>query len=591
MRKRSWVLLAIVLSSSAATRAEAQQTKKGSPTAGKTEWDDEAEKELPRLELHGYFRFRGDLFHNYDMGYSGVVYHPGTLTSYFTPYSERDPNANIPGLESARNYSTRRGSETEGTASIRFRLEPTINITEDVRIKAQIDVFDNMVLGSTPEGFPNPSPLAPIVGMTTGAVPPTAGINSLKNSITAKRAWGEVNTPFGMLAFGRMPNHWGMGMFANDGSCLDCDYGTTWDRVMFVTKIAGHYIVPGIDFASEGLTSDIASMASAYAARGLGIKTLFGASPVVDQLLGRPFDLDQRDDVNQYFLTIAKKDSPKEIKEKLENGETVLNYGLYVLFRNQAWTTENRSYSTNNSPYQGRPDTPDLYRTPLFENRGMRAWVLDPWFKVQHKKLTFELEAAVVLGSIDNVDTGSGPQSVDVRQFGATLRLSNKFLHDTLIATFEAGFASGADGVGVGGRGQGPLVAPDPGVASGTLPVANNFRFNPDFQIDRILWREIVGFLTDAYYFKPSIQYNVTEGFGVKLAFIYSGAVNTKQWPGQTAPLGLEMNFDIFYKSEEFLYASLGYGFLVPFSGLKDPTTMTDPSLAQTIYARIIIRY
>jgi uncharacterized protein (TIGR04551 family) len=561
----------------------------------KTDWDEGSEKELPPLELHGYFRLRGDLFHNYALGYTDkVAYQFGKLTSYFTPFSERNPNGDINGLEQSKATATRAGASTLGTATMRFRLEPTINVTEDVRIKAQIDVFDNLVMGSTPEGFPSPSGLVPIIAFTKGAVPPSDGTNALQDSIRVKRAWGEVMTPFGMLAFGRMGSHWGMGLLANDGSCLDCDYGTTYDRVMFVTKVAGHYIVPIMDFASEGLTSDVAEMVNVYRRGSAGL----GSVPVIDRYLGRPFDLDQRDDVSQYGLAIAKRDSPKEIKEKLENGEMVLNYGLYTIFRNQAYTTENRAYATSGNAYQGRLDTPDLYRQPLFEHRGARAWILDPWIKFMYRKLVLEFEAAMIFGSIDESVNG---QPVDIRQFGLVLRVSNKFLNDTLLFTFETGFASGSDGIGLGVRDT-AIVAPTPPIdpvtgktkLCGTQPCparATNFKFDPDFHVDMIFWRQIIGTVTDAWYVKPTIQYNVTEGFGLRLSAIYSAAVNTLQWPGQTSPLGLEFDFDIFYKSEEFLYASLGYGGFIPFSGLKDATTQVSPTYAQTVFVRLVIRY
>ena len=41
---------------------------------------------------------------------------------------------------------------------------------------------------------------------------------------------------FSMLSFGRMPSNWGMGLVHNEGKCLDCDYGTTFDRVSFVAN-------------------------------------------------------------------------------------------------------------------------------------------------------------------------------------------------------------------------------------------------------------------------------------------------------------------------------------------------------------------
>ena len=56
--------------------------------------------------------------------------------------------------------------------------------------------------------------------------------NGFVSSIRAKRAWAEVDTEFGSIRFGRMPWHWGRGVFFNQGSCADCDVGTTVDRTM-----------------------------------------------------------------------------------------------------------------------------------------------------------------------------------------------------------------------------------------------------------------------------------------------------------------------------------------------------------------------
>ena len=61
--------------------------------------------------------------------------------------------------------------DTLAGANMRFRLEPTINISEDVRIMAQIDMLDNLILGSTPDGYPM-SMYYPMVGFSQ-AIPMT----------------------------------------------------------------------------------------------------------------------------------------------------------------------------------------------------------------------------------------------------------------------------------------------------------------------------------------------------------------------------------------------------------------------------------
>src|SRR5690606_8816313 len=110
---------------------------------------------------------------------------------------------------------------------------------------------------------------------------------------------------------------WGLGVLANDGNCLDCNFGDSPDRVLFVTKILGHYFVPAWDFVSEGYSS-------------LDILT--------DNLnsRGQPFDPEQTDDVNQFILAVFKRDKEEDIKRMLEAGELVLNYGTYQVYRTQA---------------------------------------------------------------------------------------------------------------------------------------------------------------------------------------------------------------------------------------------------------------
>src|SRR6187431_442375 len=104
-------------------------------------------------------------------------------------------------------------------------------------------MLDNTMFGSTPDySFSR--------GLATGyawdrdefglfsqsQVPQSSGINALTDSIRVKRLWGEVSTPVGILRFGRMGSHWGLGMVNNDGTRLDDDLGDNVDRIMFVAE-------------------------------------------------------------------------------------------------------------------------------------------------------------------------------------------------------------------------------------------------------------------------------------------------------------------------------------------------------------------
>src|SRR5438034_11485080 len=85
------------------------------------------------------------------------------------------------------------------SADMRLRLEPTVNVTEQVRVKAQLDVFDNLVMGSTPESYyinrggaaggSGGTQDVPYSAASRSQVAPEAGVNSVYSSIRAKRAW------------------------------------------------------------------------------------------------------------------------------------------------------------------------------------------------------------------------------------------------------------------------------------------------------------------------------------------------------------------------------------------------------------------
>src|SRR5262249_26903294 len=156
----------------------------------------------------------------------------------------------------------------------------------------------------------------PIPGFSRTQVPPEAGRNSLINSAQVKRAWADVRTPFGLLQFGRMPSHWGMGMFVNAGDCahtsdcLDSDFGVNADRILFATRLSGISLVGIFDWAYTGPTSDALSIG-------------------LNQFQGEPFDLTNRDDVSQYGFVVGKLDTQEEWNAKIDRLDNVWNLGMY----------------------------------------------------------------------------------------------------------------------------------------------------------------------------------------------------------------------------------------------------------------------
>ena len=97
-----------------------------------------------------------------------------------------------------------------------------------------------------------------------------------------------------------------------------------------------------------------------------------------------------------------------------------------------------------------------------------------------------------------------------------------------------------------------------------------NFRFNQDYRIDLILWREIIGGITDALYIKSGTSYAFNDSLSVFGALIYSKALKPTSTPsGTSTQLGFEVNAGVRYQTDDGFYAQLAYGILFPFDGLQ----------------------
>ncbi len=521
--------------------------------------------ERPRLEflqLNGYLRVRGDLFDNLDLrrdpGPSGYSLFPRPLV---------DPD--------------HRGTLT--TANTRFRLEPTLNVSEQVRVLAQVDMLDNLVLGSTPQGlFARSDGVAFPLDVRT-QVPPADGVNADRSSIVVKRAWAEVQTPVGLLSFGRMPSSWGLGILSHAGNGIDDDYGDSVDRLQFAltplkTPLGQLVLVPMYEIVATGVTSQ-----DLRVARGLG----------------QPFDRDSSDDAKAYGVKILRMDTEEETKRKLERDETSSSFGLWYMYKSQAyafpqWAASSTLPSTGqpvaNDAGTGTTGSNDAVGTPV--KREATAHVLDFWWKRQSRRFRFEGELVGLFGQIANAGTDVAPVGpVLLRQFGGNVQAGWKFADGKLTLGGELGMASGDRNPGFGNRpGRGPARCGvgtlgvrdcdvdgaqfDPGDGTLAHPAdrvldIRNFRFNPAYRVDLILWREVLQGVTDAAYLKPTVRYELIEGLAAQAAVVYSQAVYASSTPSGThAPLGLELDLGLSYQSDDGFIAFLNYGLLQPLSGL-----------------------
>lgn len=505
--------------------------------------------------LHGYYRLRAHLADSFSLGRSDAPF------GYFVP-ADQLADSNVSGGCGPTPGGTAPcgGAQQLRFANMRLRLQPTLSLSDNVRVHMQVDVLDNVVLGSTPAteswrfngtefGRAQRSPTLPVDGYAASQQPPSPYRNSLENSIHVRRAWAEVtNRDLGQLRFGRMGWHWGLGLLTHGGDGIDSDFQTDVDRVMAITKLAGFYFAAAWD----------------WAARGYVTRDEFARMDFVR------FDGSRRDDLRQFVFMAARRMGQEEQEARLRAGGWVLNGGFQFVYRSQflSWAGEH-AWDRTFVRTDAQSFTPDLWGQFLW--RGLRV----------------EAEAVVNVGSIENID----PQQFvrgnhRVLQFGGALESEYRLVNDRLGISFHTGLASGDREVdGLYAMGQAGTLGG--GRAAGDR--ISTFAFHPNYRVDLILWRTILERVTGAYYFRPGVGYDFIRSpfgqlLGARVDAVYSRATRTAQSWGNNANLGLELDVSLYYRSEDGpdpidgFHALAQYAVLFPFRGMgAAPVVGADP--------------
>ncbi|HET9955030.1 MAG TPA: TIGR04551 family protein [Polyangiaceae bacterium] len=559
-------------------RPEAAKAKEESDVFAEDWWS----HVRPVVELHGNFRVRSELFYRFSLGRVDPPNAEGILWPRppDSPYAS-DPtnpyNSDPPRLCTADEAGTGDSSSlsspvpcrsnTQAGANMRFRLNPEIHISDNLRILSQIDLLDNLVLGSTGMGTASGSPDASLdihnaaravdATMDTQNATVSGTRNSFSDTIRVKRAWAEYMSPVGALRFGRMPNHWGLGMVNHSGDGYDDDYQSTIDRVQFIAGIKplDLYASAAWDFPYEGPTS-----------------------AVIGRTIPREYDLGQLDDVDQYTFSIARRKSPELLRLALTRGEVVVNGGLQLTYRKQLLQaqTATTALQTSGIPLE-------------YVRRDSHYYLPDLWLQVLYKQFRFETEIATVQGSIANPDQSPSPINTDrdltrprfkIRQWGFVGEIEQRLIEDRL--RFGAGF-----GWASGDPDEESMIAASSGNTFGQLGgdrTLSSFRFNPAYRVDLILFRNLLTRVQGAYYVRPNISYDFVhdstgQRIGGSIAGIWSRASQFVQAPGHDRDLGIEINGALYYQSKDGslnddrnrmggFYARLEYGILFPMAGL-----------------------
>jgi uncharacterized protein (TIGR04551 family) len=509
---------------------------------------------LQFIELDGYFRLRGDLKDVYDL-HRAADNANGSYTVDGSGTAGNQGNYIYPGPVLPGNLNG--GPQPHSSmpsANMRLRLLPTINVSERVRVRAEADLFDNYVLGSRPV---DPS------AAYSGAVLTDRPV------INLKLAWAEVETPLGLLSFGRMPSVWGLGIVAPAQDGLDDDFGNIADRIQFATMpvstVLGNLtFIPYFDFFANGPLQGDPSWSKT---------SLLGTGS------GQPFNLETAGDGRVLGIKVVKLDTADELRRKLERGESSVNFGLFYEYTTLASVFNG---ATNQFPLDTQTSTTAVSVNDVV-HRGEFDHQVDLWMRYRSPRLYMELEGTYLYGHINNptMDAAYGSSDatrplygrevpIQLRQFGAALRTSYQIVPNKVTVGFELGLASGDSAPGYGNRpwmaNTNQAAAPRHAVFEGTQynlttgdHSINNFRFNPGYRPDLIFWRDIMGQVTDAWYAKPSIHVDIFSGLAWEFAAIFSQSLTRSSSPatnpdtgaGGSTLLGLEGDTNLTLTSDD----------------------------------------
>jgi uncharacterized protein (TIGR04551 family) len=484
------------------------------------------------LEAHGYFRTRGAVFHNLDLDRGPT---PSGQTLYPLPLD--NPTGQALTLADMRIRSDLAAYWPNGGLAVKVRL----------------DGLDNVALGSAPEG-------APSVSLSQRP----------EGALLVRRAYGEALTPLGLLAVGRMGSHWGLGMLTNGGDCESCDSGDAADRIAFITPLGGHLWALAYDFSATG--------------------------PFVPAR-SEQHVVDVAPSANVHTITFAtmRYRSAQTVQRRLRADKWTLEYGSFFTYR---WQNDDvpGSYLPTAQPI---PLADQSLMARDFESAGA-----DLYMRLSGKALRIAFEAAYLHANLAQASVIPGVllrDPVTSNQIGVALESEIGDPAGCFNGGLDAGVASGDRAPGFGSfptlGAQAPRAGDldGPQASPGVDNTVDNFRFHPDYRVDRILFREIVGTVTDAIYLRPHLSYKLWRShrgtLSAKLAGIASFAFFAESAPGEQQPLGVELDPTLRYDSADGFSAALEQATLIPLSGLDNPRLGLDARVAQLWRLRLMYRY
>ena len=111
--------------------------------------------------------------------------------------------------------------------------------------------------------------------------------------------------------------------------------------------------------------------------------------------------------------------------------------------------------------------------------------------------------------------------------------------------------------------------------------------------MDLILFRDVIGGITDAMYAKPHFAYQVNPSLALDGSLIYSRAVFRESTPGDANDLGIEMDLGLRLELKNRFGIHLDYGLLLPLDGMDMARVgeRQEAEMAQRLLGTFLVRY
>lgn len=510
------------------------------------------------FEHHGYFRLRSEILVDGDFGAR-----VGAVPQPLAARTGADKNA-----------------ATLGWAAVRLRYAPTLHIGSDLAIHVGVDALDGLVLGSTNEGAGGLVAANGVGGATGDAqASPSDGHFGWRDAVTVREAWAEVRL-FDMVdvAAGRMPDQFGLGILRNAGTGADADGGTIIDRVKVGATLSDFRLEAAWEFTATGPTSELVSLTE----RGAG---------------GQPKDLGQSDDVTTYAFrlgrwptTMADREARRVLLE--EKRAWALDWALFSSFTDQK---NSASEPVAEASLSCRPDATltngqratDIDCIRLFP-RNAFFWRPGAWFKAERRPdaathIRIEAEVGALIGDLEHPQRDVDADIENPKKFigfGGALEL--EWQRHAWTFGLDFGFATGDDGKVLGVRDGQEIVDPnDDGFATNTAVLNNrtitSYVFNGEYRLDLLLFRQVIGAVTNAVYFKPWLARDIVQNddftMTLRVDALYAAAAKPSGTPGHGDQWGIEFDGQVDMNWTNGLDIALTAGLLVPLDALSNPDT------------------